>query len=71
MEMMPKHERVRVARVTIEDQRRTQQIADCWISISAARDVIGIWLRPDQETPPLHVPLANVLIDWAPIDAVM
>jgi hypothetical protein len=55
---------VRVERVRIDREGRVEEIAECWISLSPGRDLLGIWLARRDGQPDISVPLADADIVW-------
>ena len=61
-------DRVRVARVIIERGGILEEIRSCWVSITPARNRIGIWLSPAQDQPTMLLSLDQVIIEWQNLD---
>lgn len=56
-------ERVRVSRVRVNRNGKTQDFRDCWITVNSERQ-LGIWLDARAPLPSLTVPLVDAMIDW-------
>lgn len=56
-------DRVRVPRVRVNKNGRTQDFRDVWITVNSERQ-LGIWLDPRAPAPALSVPLVDATIDW-------
>lgn len=61
-------DRVLVSRVIVERGGILEEIRSCWVSVTPARNRIGIWLTPAQSEPTLLLSLDQVIIEWQRVD---